>query len=86
MLSQRGPVTVNTTQLQKSLEELRREQARLQEAIRTLEELVSGTKSSRLSAEGRARISEAARKRWEEHRRRQGKASQGGRAGGRHAA
>ena len=59
----------NTNQLQKSLAELKKEQARLQEAIRILEELVSGTKSNRLSPEGRARISEAARKRWEEHRR-----------------
>ncbi len=60
---------MNTSQLQKSLDELRQEQARLSEAIRTLEELITGTKSSRLSAEGRARISEAARRRWEEHRR-----------------
>ncbi len=65
----------NTNQLQKSLTELKREQARLQEAIRILEELVSGTKSNRLSPEGRARISEAARKRWEEHRRRAAKAA-----------
>ncbi|HZT73725.1 MAG TPA: hypothetical protein VE996_08760 [Terriglobales bacterium] len=60
---------MNTAQLQKSLEELRREQARLNEAVRTLEELVSGTKTNRLSPEGRARISEAAKRRWEEHRR-----------------
>lgn len=60
---------MNTAQLQKSLDELRREQSRLNEAIRTLEELVSGTKSNRLSPEGRARISEAAKRRWEEHRR-----------------
>lgn len=59
----------NTNQLQKSLAELKKEQARLQEAIRILEQLVSGAKSNRLSPEGRARISEAARKRWEEHRR-----------------
>lgn len=73
----------NTTQLQKSLAELKREQARLQEAIRILEELVSGAKSNRLSPEGRARISEAAKKRWEEHRR---KAAKPGRHGERHAA
>ncbi len=72
----------NTTQLQKSLAELKREQARLQDAIRILEELVSGAKTNRLSPEGRARISEAAKKRWEEHRR---KAAKGGR-GERHAA
>ncbi|HXE31456.1 MAG TPA: hypothetical protein VN515_06615 [Terriglobales bacterium] len=59
----------NTNQLQKSLSELKKEQARLNEAIRILEQLVSGAKSNRLSPEGRARISEAARKRWEEHRR-----------------
>lgn len=63
----------STNQLQKSLAELKREQARLQEAIRILEELVTGAKSNRLSAEGRARISEAAKKRWEEHRRKAGK-------------
>jgi len=71
----------NTNQLQKSLAELKREQARLQEAVRILEELVTGSKANRLSAEGRARISEAARKRWEEHRRRAAKS-----ASGRHAA
>lgn len=71
----------NTNQLQKSLAELKKEQVRLQEAIRILEQLVSGAKSNRLSPEGRARISEAARKRWEEHRRRSGKT-----AGHRHAA
>lgn len=60
---------MNTTQLQRSLEELRREQARLSQAIRTLEELMSGVKTNRLSPEGRARISEAAKRRWEEHRR-----------------
>ncbi|HXR97517.1 MAG TPA: hypothetical protein VN709_06700 [Terriglobales bacterium] len=60
----------NSNQLQKSLAELKQEQARLTEAIRIIEELVSGTKSNRLSPAGRARISEAARKRWEEHRRR----------------
>lgn len=60
---------MNTSQLQKSLDELRREQARLQDAIRTLEQLVGVAKPNRLSAEGRARISEAARRRWEEHRR-----------------
>ena len=75
----------NTTQLQKSLAELKKEQARLQEAIRILEQLVSGAKSNRLSPEGRARISEAARKRWEEHRRKA--AGRAGRhAGERHAA
>lgn len=63
-------MTVNTNQLQKSLTDLKREHARLQEAIRILEELVGGGKPNRLSPEGRARISEAARKRWEEHRRR----------------
>ncbi|MGH9542382.1 MAG: hypothetical protein ACRD2H_10930 [Terriglobales bacterium] len=73
---------MNTAQLQKSLDELRREQARLNEAVRTLEELVSGTKSNRLSPEGRARISEAAKRRWEEHRR-QAAAKSAGRA--RHA-
>lgn len=70
----------NTNQLQKSLAELKKEQARLQEAIRILEQLVSGAKSNRLSPEGRARISEAARKRWEEHRRKAANRS------GRHAA
>ncbi|MGH9474769.1 MAG: hypothetical protein ACRD1C_00400 [Terriglobales bacterium] len=63
----------STNQLQKSLTELKREQARLQEAIRILEELVTGAKSNRLSPEGRARISEAAKKRWEEHRRKAAK-------------
>lgn len=63
----------SSNQLQRSLAELKREQARLQEAIRILEELVTGSKSNRLSAEGRARISEAAKKRWEEHRRKAGK-------------
>lgn len=76
----------NTNQLQKSLSELKREQARLQEAIRILEELVSGTKTNRLSPEGRARISEAARKRWEEHRRRAAKARGPAKTGERHAA
>ena len=76
----------NTTQLQKSLAELKKEQARLQEAIRILEQLVSGAKTNRLSPEGRARISEAARKRWEEHRRKAAGRS-GHRSGGeRHAA
>jgi translation initiation factor 2B subunit (eIF-2B alpha/beta/delta family) len=75
----------NTNQLQKSLTELKKEQARLGEAIRILEQLVSGAKSNRLSPEGRARISEAARKRWEEHRRKAaGRAA--GRHGERHAA
>lgn len=77
----------NSNQLQKSLTELKKEQARLQEAIRILEQLVSGAKANRLSPEGRARISEAARKRWEEHRRRTGKAAAGGRTPShRHAA
>lgn len=79
----------NTNQLQKSLTELKREQARLQEAIRILEELVTGSKSNRLSPEGRARISEAARKRWEEHRRRAGKSGRNSakaHSGERHAA
>jgi len=77
----------NTNQLQKSLSELKKEQARLQEAIRILEQLVNGAKANRLSPEGRARISEAARKRWEEHRRKA--ATRSGRHGGgseRHAA
>ncbi|MGH9472033.1 MAG: hypothetical protein ACRD1M_04755 [Terriglobales bacterium] len=81
----------NTNQLQKSLTELKREHSRLQEAIRILEELVTGSKSNRLSPEGRARISEAARKRWEEHRRRAAKQGGSGRnakahGGERHAA
>lgn len=77
----------NTTQLQKSLAELKKEQARLQEAIRILEQLVSGAKSNRLSPEGRARISEAARKRWEEHRRKAASRSGGASRGHeRHAA
>ncbi|MGH9392903.1 MAG: hypothetical protein ACRD1E_01950 [Terriglobales bacterium] len=76
----------NSNQLQKSLAELKREQTRLQEAIRILEELVSGNKSNRLSAEGRARISEAAKKRWEEHRRRAGKPAASSRGRERHAA
>jgi len=63
---------MNTSQLQKSLEELRREQTRLQEAIRTLEQLLTGSKPNRLSVEGRARIAEAAKRRWEEHRRQHG--------------
>ncbi len=63
---------MNTSQLQRSLDELRREQARLNQAIRTLEELLSGAPSNRLSPEGRARISEAAKRRWEEHRRQHG--------------
>ncbi|HEY7837409.1 MAG TPA: hypothetical protein VIC54_02315 [Terriglobales bacterium] len=73
----------NTNQLQKSLTELKKEQARLQEAIRILEQLVNGAKSNRLSPEGRARISEAARKRWEEHRRKA--ASRPGAGAGRHS-
>jgi hypothetical protein len=60
---------VDIGQLQRSLEELKREQARVQDAIRTLEQLLGTAKPNRLSAEGRARIAEAARKRWEEHRR-----------------
>ncbi|HEY8055699.1 MAG TPA: hypothetical protein VIE13_07290 [Terriglobales bacterium] len=78
----------SSNQLQRSLAELKREQARLQEAIRILEELVTGSKSTRLSAEGRARISEAAKKRWEEHRRKAGKQLRPTRAHGgeRHAA
>ncbi len=62
---------MNMQQLQQSLQELRQEQARLQEAIRTLEQLLSGASANRLSPEGRARISEAAKRRWEEHRRQQ---------------
>jgi hypothetical protein len=62
---------VDVAQLQRSLEELRREQARVQDAIRTLEQLIGAAKPNRLSPQGRARISEAARKRWEEHRREQ---------------
>lgn len=62
---------MNVQQLQQSLQELRQEQSRLQEAIRTLEQLLTGSSANRLSPEGRARISEAAKKRWEEHRRQQ---------------
>lgn len=79
-------MTVNTNQLQKSLTDLKREQARLQEAIRILEELVGGGKANRLSPEGRARISEAARKRWEEHRRRAASRGPTAARGHRHAA
>ncbi len=59
---------MNTEQIQKSLDDLRQEQARISEAIRTLEHLLSGSVPNRLSPEGRARISEAAKRRWEEHR------------------
>ena len=76
----------NTNQLQKSLAELKKEQARLQEAIRILEQLVNGAKSNRLSPEGRARISEAARKRWEEHRRKTASRSSRHGSNERHAA
>ncbi len=62
---------MNVQQIQESLQELRQEQARLQEAIRTLEQLLSGSSANRLSPAGRARISEAAKRRWEEHRRQQ---------------
>ena len=78
---------MNTPQLQKSLDELKKEQVRLQQAIALLEELVSGSRGNRLSPEGRARISEAARKRWEEHRRRaMSKQPAAIRTGQRHAA
>lgn len=79
-------MTSNSNQLQKSLTDLKREHARLQDAIRILEELVGGGKSNRLSPEGRARISEAARRRWEEHRRRAASRTQAGRSHHRHAA
>lgn len=59
---------MDTEQIQKSLDDLRQEQARIAEAIRTLEHLLSGSVPNRLSPEGRARISEAAKRRWEEHR------------------
>lgn len=65
--------------VQQAIRKLRREQAALekelgqvQETIRTLEELARGggvnPNSSRLSAEGRAAISRAAKKRWREYR------------------